>query len=207
MFGKLFKKSSSKLAIPLEEVRFVVFDTETTGFNYSTDRILSIGAVEVKDGRIHLKNSFEVFLQQEKFNPESVQIHGIIKHHKYKKITEKQAVEQFLVYVKDAVLVGHHVGYDIKMLNAALERNAIPPLENKYIDTNYLFKKTKIINILLQNDHNYSLDDVCLDLNITPYDRHSAAGDAFLTALAFLKLLGKLSRGKSITTLENLLKL
>ncbi|WGU70190.1 3'-5' exonuclease [Capnocytophaga canimorsus] len=60
-----------------------------------------------------------------------------------KKITEKQAVEQFLVYIKDAVLVGHHVGYDIKMLNAALERNAIPPLENKYIDTNYLFKKNK----------------------------------------------------------------
>lgn len=200
---KIFQNKSKKNEIPLEEVRFVVFDTETTGFKFSTDRILSIGAVTVLNGRIDLKNSIEFFLEQEKSNPESIPIHGIIKNHKYSKLSEKEALIKFLEYIENAVLVGHHVGYDIKMINAALQRNELSPLKNKYLDTNYLFKKTKVINYLLKNDKNYSLDEICQELNITTHDRHNAAGDAFLTAIAFLKIVNKLK----ISTLGALLKL
>ncbi|MDO5608184.1 MAG: 3'-5' exonuclease [Capnocytophaga sp.] len=206
-FDQLFGKASTATSIPIEDVVFVVFDTETTGFNYATDRILSIGAVRVQDNRIEIKDSFEIFLAQEVFNPESVPIHGIIKHHKYEKIPEKEAVSRFADYVKNTVLVGHHVGYDVKMVNAALERHGLPPLENKFIDTNYLFKKTKTINVLLQNDKNYSLDEVCHDLNITTHDRHNAAGDALLTSIAFLKIVTKLSQSKRLHTLGALLRL
>lgn len=203
----IFRRKEKPEKTPIEQVRFVVFDTETTGFNYTTDRILSIGAVVVQNNQMDLKNSFEVFLQQERFAPESVKIHGIIKDHKYIKISEKEAVKQFSDYVEGAVLVGHHVGYDVKMMNTALERNDLPLLTNEMLDTNYLFKKTKIINVLLQNDKNYSLDEVCNDLNITTYDRHNAAGDALLTAIAFMKLLNKLSKSRKISDLNALLRL
>ena len=203
----IFRRKEKPEKTPVEQVRFVVFDTETTGFNYATDRILSIGAVVVQNNQMDLKNSFEVFLQQERFAPESVKIHGIIKDHKYIKISEKEAVKQFSDYVEGAVLVGHHVGYDVKMMNTALERNDLPLLTNEMLDTNYLFKKTKIINVLLQNDKNYSLDEVCNDLNITTYDRHNAAGDALLTAIAFMKLLNKLSKSRKISDLNALLRL
>ncbi len=193
--------------LPLNKVKFVVFDTETTGFNFATDRILSIGAITILDNQMYVKESFEIFLQQEKSNPESIPIHGIIKEHKYNKVPEKMAVTIFSDYAKDAVLVGHHVGYDIKMINTALERHQLPTLKNEFIDTNYLFKKTKVINYLLKNDKNYSLDEVCQELNITTHDRHNAAGDAFLTAIAFLKILHKLAESKKITTLSRLLKL
>ncbi|MDO5104779.1 PolC-type DNA polymerase III [Capnocytophaga sp.] len=205
-FHRFFDKNK-ELAIPLEEVRFVVFDTETTGFDVVTDRILSVGAVTVFKNRIDLKNSLEVFLKQEKSNPESIPIHGIIKNHKYDKLPEKEAVELFFNYVQDAVLVGHHVGYDIKMINAAFQRHQLPILNNNYLDTNYLFKKIKIINYLLQNDKNYTLDEVCQELNIITHDRHNAAGDAFLTAIAFLKIISKLAEFRKITTLNMLLKL
>lgn len=206
IFNKLFKKNNIPI-IPLEQAVFVVFDTETTGFNFATDRILSIGAVRIQNNRIDLKDSFEVFLEQEIFNPESVPIHGIIKHHKYMKISEVKAVTLFSKYVENSVLVGHHVGYDIKMMNTALERYGLPSLKNKFIDTNYLFKKTKTINILLQNDKNYTLDEICNELNITTHDRHNAAGDALLTSIAFLKLLNKLSQIKRLQTLNALLRL
>lgn len=206
-FFNIFKRKAPKKEIPLNEVDFVVFDTETTGFNLSTDRILSIGAVRVLNNQIDIKNSFEIFLKQEVSNPESIPIHGIIKEHKYQKIPEKEAIMLFSDYVKDSILVGHHVGYDIKMLNNSLERNGLAPLKNRSIDTNYLFKKTKIINYLLKNDRNYSLDDICQELNITTHDRHNAAGDAFLTSIAFLKILHKLAISKKITTLNALLRL
>lgn len=77
----IFKSKSKKNDIPIEQVKFVVFDTETTGFNFASDRILSIGAVTILGNQIELKNSFEVFLKQEKSSPESILIHGIIKNH------------------------------------------------------------------------------------------------------------------------------
>ena len=203
----IFKSKSKKNDIPIEQVKFVVFDTETTGFSFASDRILSIGAVTILGNQIELKNSFEVFLKQEKSSPESILIHGIIKNHKYEKLSEIDALNLFTEYVREAVLIGHHIGYDMKMINKALERNQLPTLENETIDTNYLFKKTKIINHLLQNDKNYTLDEICQELNIITHDRHNAAGDAFLTAIAFLKIINKISDYKSITTLGELLRL
>lgn len=205
-FWKHYQQLFSKENPPISQVRFVVFDTETTGFHYATDRILSIGAVDMIDDKINLKNAFEIFVEQETFNPQSVSIHGIRKSHKYTKYTENQAIELFITYVGNAILVGHHVGFDVKMINAALERMNLPELRNKTLDTNDLFRRTKIINPLLYNDRNYSLDDICNDLNITMHDRHNAAGDALLTALAFLKIKNKLLKGKKQPLLNSLLK-
>ena len=65
--------------LPINETRFVVFDTETTGFNKMKDRILSIGAVALLNNTIHVNDGFEVYLKQNVFNPETVHIHGILK--------------------------------------------------------------------------------------------------------------------------------
>ncbi|GLB50077.1 3'-5' exonuclease [Neptunitalea lumnitzerae] len=194
-----------ELNIPLKDVTFVVFDTETTGFNYANDRVLSIGAVKVIGNIIDVKTSFEVYLDQTAFNPETVEIHGIMKNTKFEKIQETKALREFLAYTKDAVIVAHHVYFDITMMNKVLERNGLPPLLNRTLDTGYLFKKTKAINTLLKNDRGYSLDDVCKELNIPIKDRHTAAGDAMLTAQAFLKILARL-KFKPESTLKSLIR-
>ena len=36
------------------DLKFIVLDAETTGFNPDTDRLLSIGLVPVRGGRIHV---------------------------------------------------------------------------------------------------------------------------------------------------------
>ena len=204
VFWQSYLQKFIKENLPISQVRFVAFDTETTGFNYANDRILSIGAVDIIDDHINLKNAFEIFLHQDTFNPQAVSIHGIRKHHQYTKYSESQAIELFVQYIGNAVLVGHHVGFDIKMLNMALERMNLPPLRNKMIDTNDLFRKTKIINPLLNNDKHYTLDDLCTELNITMHDRHNAAGDSLLTALAFLKIKNKLLKNKKQPLLSSL---
>jgi len=48
---------------PVEQVRFVVLDSETTGFSPVLDRILTIGAVVVQDGEIRLDDSFDALLR------------------------------------------------------------------------------------------------------------------------------------------------
>lgn len=190
---------------PLEEVSFVVLDTETTGFNYETDRILCIGAITLKANVIYMNSVYERYIDQTQFNPDAVEIHGLIQHHKFETISETEAMKEFLDYLKDSVIVAHHAFYDVSMLNKVLERHNLPNLKNRYLDTGYLFKKTKAINRLLQNDRSYSLDDVCKELNIPIKDRHTAAGDAMLTAQAFLKVLARLNF-KPHSTLKSLLK-
>ena len=51
-------------AMRLDEVRFVVADVETTGLNPFDDQLISIGAVEIIDGRIRLDSGFEIVFRQ-----------------------------------------------------------------------------------------------------------------------------------------------
>lgn len=178
----------------IAETRFIVLDTETTGLNFKKDRILCIGAVAVKGNKIFINDSFEVYLAQDVFNPNTVKIHGILKSEKISKSTEKEGLVQFLEYIKDSPLVAHHAGFDIGILNAALKRHNLGKLKNKVLDTGILFKRSKHIVNIIDPNKQYSLDELANELKITPKDRHTAAGDAFITALAFLKILPKLNK-------------
>jgi DNA polymerase-3 subunit epsilon len=167
--------------------RFVVFDTETTGLDVRRDVILSIGAVAIYGNSIVVKDYLELFLDQNVFKTESVPIHGILKEGKEEKQTERDAVSQFLDYIKDAILVGHHVRFDIKMINTALQRMGLGKLKNRSMDTDLMYQKFKG----LQADQRISLDELCRVFKVPKSDRHTAVGDAFITALVFLRLKNK----------------
>ena len=83
--------------------RFVVFDCETTGLDYKSDRILSIGAVAIENNQVIVGDFMEVFLQQDIFKAESVPIHGILKEGKEEKIVEAEAIIRFLEFIKDDI--------------------------------------------------------------------------------------------------------
>jgi DNA polymerase-3 subunit epsilon len=170
--------------------RFVVFDTETTGLDVRRDVILSIGAVAIYGNSIVVKDYLELFLDQNVFKTESVPIHGILKEGKEEKQTERDAVSQFLDYIKDAILVGHHVRFDIKMINTALQRMGLGKLKNRSMDTDLMYQKFKG----LQAEQRVSLDELCRVFKVPKSDRHTAVGDAFITALVFLRLKNKESK-------------
>ncbi len=90
-------------------------------------------------------------------------------------------------------MVAHHAGFDIGMVNEALTRMGLPKLKNKVLDTVNLYRGTRIISNLINREKSYSLDEIAETYNIDIKDRHTAAGDAFITAIAFLTILGKLS--------------
>jgi len=187
---KLFKQ---KQVQTIATAHFIIFDTETTGLDFKTDCILSIGAVSLKNNIIDVAQGLEIYLQQDKFNHESVKIHGILKEGNYKKLTEKEAIEAFVKYIGNAVLVAHHAAFDIKMVNIALRRMKLGILKNKVIDTGILYKK-----LAGKKNNHYNVDVLCKEFRIQTNDRHTAAGDAFITAQLFLKILSKLKQERQI---------
>ncbi|WP_419211137.1 PolC-type DNA polymerase III [Maribacter sp. X9] len=195
-YADLFKEPQN---LDINELVFVVLDTETTGFSFEEDRILSIGAVKVQRGTIAVQEVFDIYLEQEKFNKESVPVHGLLKNGQRKCISELLALEQFLEYVKNAIIVAHHAGFDMGMLNSALQRNGLPKLKNTVLDTGVLYRKTLIKSYLVQPKTNYTLDELAEKYSISKKDRHTALGDAYITAVAFLKIISRLKEKKKLT--------
>ncbi|MES2576619.1 MAG: 3'-5' exonuclease [Bacteroidota bacterium] len=199
LLGKSEKSSDEELSNDIDAVRFVVLDTETTGFDYTTDRILCIGAIVLQNNTIPINGSFEVYIQQEHYDQATAKIHGILKEFVIDRPTELEALQQFLDFLGDSIIIAHHTIFDITMINKALERNGLPELKNKTLDTAVLYKKTLLVSNLLERKENYSLDELADKFDISKKDRHTAMGDAYITAIAFLKILNKLRERKEIT--------
>ena len=197
-FGIAKEAIDENLLGNIDSTRFVVLDTETTGFDYDNDRILCIGALILQNGIIPINESLEIYINQEHYNKNSAQIHGILKTEILGHKTELESLQEFLDFLGDAIIIAHHTLFDITMINKALERNGLSILKNKTLDTAILYKKTLIVSNLFKHKENYSLDELADKFDISKKDRHTALGDAYITAIAFLKILKKLRDKKEI---------
>ena len=190
----------------ISETEFVVLDTETTGMDPHKDRILSIGALRLKAGRIRTGESREIFLAQDHFDSTSVPIHGILKTGRHPRHSEAEAMVWLQDYTANAILVGHHIGFDLSMIREAFLRQGFPPLINPCLDTGLLYRKTLIQSPLLRKKDFYTLDDLARKYDLSCEDRHTALGDAYLTAMIFQHILDQLGR-KGPVTVSKLLKI
>jgi len=89
---------------PAARVRFVVLDTETTGLDPRRDKIITIGALAVRDGEILLDDAFEMLLKLA-YNNSSVTVHGITRDEAACGMDEAEALALFLDYLRDGVIV------------------------------------------------------------------------------------------------------
>ncbi|MGB5833844.1 MAG: 3'-5' exonuclease [Thiohalocapsa sp.] len=176
--------------LPLDQVRFVVLDCETTGLDPRRHRIVSIGAVAVVQGQIDLGDGFEALLRV-RFNTEATLVHGITRDETRTGMDESDAMAKLLAYLADGVVVGHHIGYDLAMIDAALRRHGDVKLLNKQIDTGNMVLRLQQQGAFAHRSapKDLSLDGLCAYFGVVPYDRHTAPGDAFLTAQIFMRLL------------------
>ncbi len=190
----------------IRDQRFVVLDTETTGLDFRKDHILSIGAIGIRDYEIHIADRFEFYLNQEDYAPgESIKIHGILSSRSKKGIPEKEMLVQFLGYCRDSIIVGHHIGFDLAILNEAMKSHFGATLKNKVVDTGLLAQRLESIQPVYPIDRSrYSLDALCQQFHVTVTKRHTASGDAFITGVLFLKLLSRLEK-RGVKTLSQLL--
>lgn len=167
--------------------RFVVLSTETSGLNPNKDVILSLGAFSVIEDSIVIKDSFEAVLLQYKFLQDNGLSNEFIIDSKMLKMPEPDALEALINFIGNAILVGHHINFDIEMLNAALERLDCGRLKNEALDVDMMYRKLMDIN-----DKQFSLDDLTEIFKIPKSDRNSSSEDAYKIALLFLKLKSRL---------------
>ena len=180
----------------VEQVRFSVLDVESTGLDVERDRILSFAMIPIYQEEMIPAESYECLVQQEYFDEESVPIHELRREDIKEGILEKEFLKTIVPMLKGTVIVGHHIGFDIAIINEALKRNfGDLQLCNQVIDTGHLYQKLYSSRFLYSKYQKRvpTLDELAADFGLEFHDRHSAMGDTIMTGLVFLRFVRRLN--------------
>lgn len=164
------------------ESRYVVVDVETSGLNLWRDRLISIGAVAVVNGKIDLGDSFYVVLQQETAsNKENILLHGISGSVQAQGVPAPDALLAFLDFLRKDPLIAFHVTFDQTMIVRAMRSFLGFTLKHAWSDMAYVMPA---LNPDLAARFR-SLDDWIAHFEIHNDARHNALADALVTAQLF----------------------
>lgn len=167
--------------------RYVVLSTETSGLSLVKDVILSIGSFAVIEDKIIIGDSFETVIAQYKFFHDNGISNEFTIETKMNKLAEPEGIKAFVDFIGNSVLVGHHIDFDVEMINVALERLECGRLKNEALDIDVMYRKLKDLN-----SKQFSLNELCNIYKIPQSDRNSSSEDAYKIALLFLKLKSRL---------------
>ncbi|MGH6625185.1 MAG: exonuclease domain-containing protein [Burkholderiaceae bacterium] len=179
----------------LSELSYTVFDTETTGLDPSSgDEIIQIGAVRIVNGKLLRQETFEQLVDPGRDIPAaSIPIHGIQPEMVRGQPTIDQVLPAFHAFAEDTVLVAHNAAFDMRFLQL------------KEAQTGSRFDQPVLDTLLLSalvhpSQKSHRLEEIAERLDVMVMGRHTAIGDALVTAEVFLRLLPLLAE-KGIHTL------
>ena len=174
----------ASLATALQSVGRFAVDTETTGLDpVGGDEIIQIGATRVVNGKLLRSECFEQLVDPQRSIPEaSIPIHGITLDMVRGKPTIDEVLPAFHAYVQDTVLVAHNAAFDMRFLQLKAERTGVH-FEQPVLDTLLLSA------VIHPNQESHRLEAIAERFNVTVIGRHTALGDALVTAEVFQKLI------------------
>ncbi len=201
---------------PISDLRFVVFDTETTGLEEKKgDRLLSIGAIGMKGYRVDLNDTFYAVINPDNHcaPAETVKVHFITPSETIAAPSVEEVLPKFLKFIKADVLVAHHALFDIGFIGSEMKRLYGKPLINYFTDTVELAHAVdsaeQSSQYLLLNPHRmeeYELDRLCEKYHVPKETRHHALSDAFVTAQIAARIFKQFEK-IGVRTLQDLLLL
>ena len=180
---------------PLTDLVYTVFDTETTGLNPGQgDEIIQIGAARIVNHKLLRQECFEQLVDPQRPIPlATISIHGIQPEMVVGQPTIDQVLPAFHAFAQDTVLVAHNAAFDMRFLQLK-EQQAGVVFDHPVLDTLLLSA------VIHPNQDSHRLEAIAERFNVTIVGRHTALGDALVTAEVFLKLIPLLAE-KGIHTL------
>ena len=183
----LFAHGESSRALderPLLELSYTVFDTETTGLNPSQgDEILQIGATRIVAGKLRRQECFDQLVDPQRDIPAAgIPIHGIEPRMVQGQPTIDTVLPAFHAFAQDTVLVGHNAAFDMRFLQLKEPRTGLR-FEQPVLDTLLLAAAAQ------PQQESQALESIAARLGVAVAGRHTALGDALVTAEVFLKLI------------------
>jgi len=186
-------------ALPPRALRWVVVDCESSGLDPERDRLLSIGAVAVREGRLAHADAFGAVLRQAQASEvPNILVHGIGAQAQLGGRDPAEALDEFARYVAGAPLVAFHAPFDRALLGRAMA--ARDSRDSR--DARGAGWKPRWLDLAQLAPALYpqraksckSLDDWLVAFAIGHPARHDAMADAYATAQLMLVLLAEAER-------------
>ena len=115
------------------EADYTVVDIETTGFDYTKDKIVEISAVRVRDHEV--VDHFQGFNNKSRLGKFLEENSPITIDDIKGGIAPEQLLQQFLDFLSDDPMIGHNIGFDLTFLRYNLHYYGFGDLINEFVDT------------------------------------------------------------------------
>ncbi|HCL65298.1 MAG TPA: DNA polymerase III subunit epsilon [Rhizobium sp.] len=168
-------------------MREIVFDTETTGLEFKSDRIIEIGGIELLN-QFPTGRSFHVYINpgDRRVHPDALAVHGISDDFLKDKPVFAEIVDDLVTFFDGARWIAHNATFDMSFINAEFERLNRPPVPSEFVvDTLALARRKHPMGP-------NSLDALCRRYGIDNSHRtkHGALLDSELLAEVYIEMLG-----------------
>jgi DNA polymerase-3 subunit epsilon len=182
---------------PLADVRFCVFDLETTGGAPPEHRVTEIAAYRIEGLKITAE--YATLVNPQRGIPSFItKLTGIDAKLVKDKPPCREVLPALMEFMADSVLVAHHSQFDRKFLENELYLAKMGPLDHGDLCTSKLARR------ILPWLPSKSLGSLAHFFGIPVNGRHRAGGDAHATGELLLILLDYLQY-KGLSTLEQVL--
>lgn len=159
----------------------IVLDTETTGLDYTREKIVEFAAVRLENGKI--KAEYQTLINPEQhIRKSSMAIHGISEEMVKDAPTAEEVLPQILDFIGDYPIVAHNAIFDYSFLNEMNLRINQKELTNVRIDTQQMFKE------VFPDLPSHGLDALTKKFNVEFTKHHRAMADTMGLALAYPEL-------------------
>jgi len=168
----------------LAGLTYTVFDTETTGLNPSDgDEIIQIGATRIVNGKLLRHEQFDQLVDPQRGMADaSIAIHGIQPVMLAGQPTILDVLPVFHAFAHDTVLVAHNAAFDMRFLQMKEAASGLR-FDQPVLDTLLLSAW------LHPNQESHRIEAIAERVGVAVTGRHSAIGDALVTAEVFLRLV------------------
>ncbi len=178
----------------IEEQMFCIVDIESSANDVQSGQIIELGAILLKNGEVIDRFDTLVYATQV---PEVIsELTGIKTEELANAPALSKVLNDFRLFLKDAVFVAHNVSFDYNFISDSFVQNGYPPLLNRKLCTIDLAKKTI-------KAKRYGLDNLREELNIEEGEHHRAFWDANSAMQIFLMSLQNLPQ--DVMTTEELI--
>lgn len=182
---------------PLADVRFCVFDLETTGGAPPEHRVTEIAAYRIE--KLQIVGEYATLVNPQRGIPSFItKLTGIDARMVKDKPPCRDVLPELMEFMQDSVLVAHHSQFDRKFLENELALARMGTLDHGDLCTSKLARR------VLPWLPSKSLGSLAQFFGIPVHGRHRAAGDAHATGELLLILLDYLQY-KGLTTLEQVM--
>ena len=159
----------------------IVLDTETTGLDYTIEKMVEFAAVRLENGKI--KDEFQTLINPEQhIRKSSIAIHGITAEMVADAPTEAEAMPKILEFIGDYPIVAHNAIFDYTFINEASIRTTGKEIKNPRVDSQQMFKE------VYPDLDSHGLDALTKKFNVDLTNHHRAMADTMGLALCYPKL-------------------